>query len=167
LISLLKEWELEGLYTKEEIKELSLIWHFLTPWPDSSAGIHKLEDKFETSTLSNGNQSLLVDLNKSGDLGFKKLQSSGDFGAYKPNPKVYKGAVKKLGVKMEECAMVAAHLYDLKAARGCGMRTIYVEREGEEVMSGSEFEDAKTWVDMWVGKDEGGMLEVARRFGIA
>lgn len=63
--------------------------------------------------------------------------------------------------------MVAAHLYDLKAARGCGMRTVYVEREGEEVMEGSEFEDAKNWVDLWVGKDEGGMLEVARRFGIA
>lgn len=166
LILLLKEWSLEGLYNEDEIKELSLIWHFLVPWPDSSEGIHKLGEKFETSTLSNGNQSLLKDLNESGNLGFKRIQSGADFKAYKPNSKVYKGAVEKMGFEMEEVAMVAAHLYDLKAARELGMRTIYVEREGEETMKGEEFENARGWVDMWVSKDEGGMLEVARRFGI-
>lgn len=168
LIDLLKKWQLDGLYTPDEVKELSLVWHFLDPWDDSSAGIHKLDTKFITSTLSNGNQSLLADLQKHGNLGFKKLQSSGDFKAYKPHPTVYLGAAKTMGLEPQEVAMVAAHLGDLKAARGCGFRTIYVDRSREEAWSvdSEEYRDAKTWVDMWVKEGEGGFLKVARRFGI-
>ncbi|KAH7407832.1 S-2-haloacid dehalogenase 1 [Cadophora sp. MPI-SDFR-AT-0126] len=168
LIDLLKKWGIEGLYSDDEVRELSLIWHFLDPWKDSSAGIHALGKKFLTSTLSNGNHSLLKDLQEHGNLGFKMLQSSGDFKAYKPHPSVYKGAAEKMGFKTEEVAMVAAHLRDLKAARGCGMKTIYVERKQEEAWKtdSEEYEDAKTWVDLWVKEDEDGFLEVARRLGI-
>ncbi|KAH7356576.1 S-2-haloacid dehalogenase 1 [Rhexocercosporidium sp. MPI-PUGE-AT-0058] len=155
LIDLLKKWGIDGVYDENEVKELSLIWHHLDPWADSSAGIRALGKKFMTSTLSNGNQSLLKDLQEHGNLGFKMLQSSGDFKAYKPHP--------------SEVAMVAAHLNDLKAARGCGMRTVYVERRMEEAWSveGEEYEDAKRWVDVWVKEEEEGFLEVARRFGIS
>jgi 2-haloacid dehalogenase len=168
LIDLLKKWKLENLYTKEEVEDLSLVWHYLDPWVDSSSGIHKLGTKFITSTLSNGNQSLLKDLDKHGNLGFKKLQSSGDFKAYKPHPRAYLGAVKVLGFEPEEVAMVAAHLGDLKAARSNGLRTIYVERKREEDWGPDqkEYQDAKTWVDMWVTEEQDGFLEVARRFSI-
>jgi 2-haloacid dehalogenase len=168
LIHLLKKWELEGLYAEDEVEELSLVWHYLDPWTDSSAGLEKLGTKFVTSTLSNGNQSLLKDLVKHGVLRFKKLQSSADFKAYKPDPSVYKGAAKAMGVAPEEVAMVAAHLSDLKAARGCGFRTIYVERSLEEDWKPEqeEYKDAKTWVDLWVTEEEDGFLEVARRFGL-
>jgi 2-haloacid dehalogenase len=168
LIALLKKWELEGLYSNEEVKDLSLIWHYLDPWIDSSTGLQKLGTKFITSTLSNGNQSLLKDLDQHGNLGFKKLQSSADFKAYKPHPSVYKGAAKALELEPGEVAMVAAHLNDLKAARGYGFRTIYVERRQEEDWSPEqeEYKEAKTWVDMWITEHEDGFLEVARRFGI-
>jgi 2-haloacid dehalogenase len=168
LIDLLKKWKLEGLYTEEEVEDLSLVWHYLEPWKDSSAGLQKLGTKFITSTLSNGNLSLLEDLDKHGNLGFKKLQSSADFKAYKPHPRVYKGAAKALGLEPEEVAMVAAHLSDLKAARGCGFKTIYVERKDEEDWrpEQEEYKDAKTWVDIWVTEEEDGFIEVARRFGI-
>lgn len=167
-IDLLKKWKLEGLYTEEEVKELSLVWHYLDPWTDSSAGLQKLGTKFITSTLSNGNPSLLKDLDKHGNLGFKKLQSSADFKAYKPHPSVYEGAAKAMGLAPGEVAMVAAHLSDLKAARGCGYKSIYVERKQEEEWNPEqdEYRDAKSWVDMWVTEEENGFLEVARRFGI-
>lgn len=168
LIDLLKKWDLEDLYTEDEVETLSLIWHYLDPWADSSAGIHKLGTKFITSTLSNGNPSLLKDLQKHGNLGFKKLQSSADFKAYKPHPSTYLGAAKAMGFEPGEVAMVAAHLNDLKAARSCGFRTIYVEREREEDWSpGQEqYQDAKSWVDIWVKEEGDGFLEVAKRFGI-
>jgi 2-haloacid dehalogenase len=168
LTDLLKKWELEGLYTEEEVEDLSLVWHYLDPWTDSSSGLQKLGTKFITSTLSNGNQSLLKDLDKHGNLGFRKLQSSADFKAYKPHPSVYKGAAKAMGLQPDEVAMVAAHLSDLKAARGCGLRTIYVERKHEEDWKPEqeEFKNANTWVDMWVTEGEDGFLGVARRFGI-
>jgi 2-haloacid dehalogenase len=168
LIDLLKDWRLEGLYTDEEIKDLSLIWHFLDPWKDSSEGIQKLGRKFITSTLSNGNLSLLNDLQEYGNLGFQKMQSGEDFKAYKPHPSVYEGAAKALGLDISEVAMIAAHLNDLKAARTCGMKTIYVEREQEEKWNPDEkeYKEAREWVDLWISQEEDGFREVARRFGI-
>ncbi|KAH6674384.1 S-2-haloacid dehalogenase 1 [Halenospora varia] len=168
LIDLLQKWQLEELYTDDEVQDLSLVWHFLDPWSDSSAGLHKLGSKFETSTLSNGNQSLLKDLNEHGHLGFKKIQSAADFMAYKPHPSVYQGAAKAMALDTSEVAMVAAHLSDLKGARGCGFRTIYVERKGEERWKphSDEYKDAKTWVDIWISEDEDGFLEVAKKFDI-
>ena len=52
---------------------------------------------------------------------------------------------------------MAAHLGDLKAAGEVGMRTVYVEREGEESWGGEEVEGARGegWVDLWVGVEEG------------
>lgn len=63
--------------------------------------------------------------------------------------------------------MVASHLDDLKAASRVGMQTVYVERVDEEDWMEDEVRDARAegWVDMWVGVEERGCLEVARRLG--
>ncbi|KAK0638880.1 HAD-like domain-containing protein, partial [Cercophora newfieldiana] len=132
LTELLASHGLEGVFSHSEIETLSKQWHFLTPWEDSAPGIKRLNARYVTATLSNGNLSLLRDLNETGDLGFRELISAEEFKAYKPNAKVYLGACEKLGLEPGEVAMVAAHLGDLEAARGYGMRTVYVERRGEE-----------------------------------
>lgn len=166
LIELLDKWELSGLYTPAEISKLSLVWHRLQPWPDSSEGLGALNAlELVTSTLSNGNTSLLTDLNEYGALGFQRIISAEDFRAYKPDPKTYLGAAEKIGVQPGEVAMVAAHLGDLEQARKNGLRTIYVEREKEEAWGVEEerYSAAKEWVDLWVGVDEGGFVEVAKR----
>ncbi|MCJ1248782.1 hypothetical protein MMC30_006001 [Trapelia coarctata] len=170
LIALLEEHELECLWSADEISEISRIWHFLIPWPDTSRGLRGLNDLgIQTCSLSNGNVSLLEDMAKFAHLPWTHIFSSEHFGAYKPSPKVYSGAVKKLGLREEECAMVAAHLADLKAAHDCGLKTIYVEREREESWPIDEIEAAKKegWVDLWVALDEGegkgGFLAVVRK----
>ncbi|KIW22682.1 haloacid dehalogenase, type II [Cladophialophora immunda] len=170
LHQILVDHGLEGLWTDEEVQKISMIWHFLDPWPDSSPGLGRLNARFETATLSNGNTALLRDLATHGHLPYKHILSGEDFGAYKPHPSVYLGAAQKLGLEPAECALVAAHLGDLKAARGCGYQTIYIERPQEEGWSKEDTEQAKQqgWVDMWIGLDEGegGFLEIARRFGV-
>lgn len=180
LVALLRRHGLWGVFAlgddvSAEVDELSLVWHRLTPWPDSADGLRALgpggggdgDDGLSlvTATLSNGNRTLLEDLDAFGSLGFARLFSAEDFGAYKPDPRVYLGAVERLGCQPGEVAMVAAHLNDLDAARKLGLRTIYVERDGEEDWEvGSErYEAARGWVDLWVGVDEGGFVEVARR----
>lgn len=167
LEGLLRAHGLAGVLDGAGVRELSLVWHRLTPWPDSAAGLRELGGNgLVTATLSNGNRALLADLDTFGGLGFGRLFSAEDFGAYKPDPRVYLGAVERLGVGGPgEVAMVAAHLGDLDAARRLGLRTVYVERDGEEDWEvGSErYEAAKGWVDLWVGVDEGGFVEVARR----
>lgn len=165
LKTLLNKWQLEGVYSEAEIESLSLVWHRLEPWSDSSSGIEQLNKTLVTSTLSNGNVDLLKDLNDFGNLGFQKLQSAEDFKAYKPNPSVYLGAARKLGYRPEEVAMVAAHLNDLKAARECGLRTIYVERLREEAWEedSEKYQQAKQWVDLWITIRENGFVTVAEK----
>lgn len=148
---------------------MSLIWHFLTPWPDSSPGLSLLSQKYITATLSNGSVKLLSDLAETGKLAYTHILSAEMWSAYKPNPVVYHGAAEKLGLKAEECALIAAHLGDLWAARKCGFRTIYVDRLREEGWDEERKEKAREWVDLWLdgrGLDEkGGMVEVARLLG--
>src|ERR1700712_3460669 len=132
LQELLAFWKLEGLWNPIELLNVSLIWHRLEPWADSKEGIAALNGLGWTCTLSNGNTSLLHDLQIYTNLGFTRLFSAEDFGTFKPNKAVYLGAAEKLGVPPSQCFMVAAHLADLKAAKGCGYRTVYVERPMEE-----------------------------------
>ena len=167
LISLLRQYGLDGLWDKDEVQRISMIWHFLDPWDDSSEGLKMLNQKFETATLSNGNTSLLKDLADYAKLSYGHLISAEDFQAYKPNPRVYNGAAKKLGFATNECALVAAHLGDLQAAKACGYQTIYIERTQEEAWSEEKIAKAKQdgWVDIWISVDGGGFKEVARRLG--
>lgn len=165
---LLQERGILELFNENELWDLTFAWHRLDPWTDSSEGLALLNTKFITSTLSNGNVSLLEDLKKHGSLPFTHLISSEHFGAYKPSPLVYKGAAKKLGLEPSQCALVAAHLNDLEAAKNCGFHTVYVEREHEEAWSSEKVAQTKAagWVDIWIDQDIGGFIEVARRFGI-
>ncbi|KAF5665859.1 hypothetical protein FHETE_6498 [Fusarium heterosporum] len=165
LVELLEAWNLTGLYSPSEIESLSLVWHRLTPWDDSSEGIQKLGKAYKTSTLSNGNVSLLRDLDDYGNLGFQHLLSAEKFGAYKPNPTVYSGAVRELGLESHQVAMVAAHLNDLDAARACGLRTVYVERPREEAWGTDDekYQQAKEWVDVWITEDDQGFLTLAQK----
>ncbi|KAJ5730222.1 uncharacterized protein N7483_004730 [Penicillium malachiteum] len=172
--SLAQDWRssygrgIRELFNDDELWDLTLSWHRLNPWPDSVAGLDLLNTKFTTSTLSNGNMSLLEDLKKYGHLPFNQLVSSENFRAYKPSPIVYHGAADLLEHTPAQCALVAAHLSDLKAAKGCGFQTIYVERELEEAWSSDRIAQAKAegFVDIWVGLNEGGFVEAARRLGI-
>jgi 2-haloacid dehalogenase len=169
LEALLKEYDLGELWSKEEMDDISRIWHKLAPWPDSAPGLTKLNDLgFVTATLSNGNTKLLTDLANFGKLPYARILGAEDFGAYKPHEKVYRGAAEMLEAKAEECALLAAHLGDLEAARRCGFRTVYIERENEEGWSKEKAEAARRegWVDMSVSVGEGGFEEVARRFGV-
>lgn len=165
LIELLQRWGLAGLYSDTEIDSLSLVWHRLNPWPDSSPGLHALGRTYSTATLSNGNVALLRDLDDFGDLGFRRLLSAENFGAYKPKPAVYLGAVRELGLEAGQVALVAAHLADLAAARDCGLRTVYVERDREETWKPEEerYQEALEWVDVWISREEQGFLALARK----
>lgn len=166
LVTLLAERGLEGVYNDAEIESLSLVWHRLLPHEDSSAGLSALSKRYDLATLSNGNTSLLRDLvDYSPDpLPFDHLLSAETFGAYKPHPNTYLGAARELGVDPSEVAMVAAHLGDLESARRYGLRTIYIERQGEEVWAEEEprYAEARKWVDLWVGREQEGIKTIAR-----
>jgi 2-haloacid dehalogenase len=117
--------------SKDDFDRLTLGWHRLTPWPDSVSGLTRLKTKFIISPLSNGNVALMTNLAKHAGLPWDLILCAEIFQRYKPDPRVYRGAVKLLGLEPHQVMLVAAHNYDLIDARGCGLRTCFVPRPQE------------------------------------
>ena len=111
-----------------EVEHLNRVWHRLNAWPDVVGGLRRLKASHVISTLSNGNVALLVDMAKHAGLPWDCVLSAELFQHYKPDPEVYQGAARLLGVERDELLMVAAHPGDLVAAQRAGLRTAYVPR---------------------------------------
>ncbi|KAL2801838.1 HAD-like domain-containing protein [Aspergillus granulosus] len=169
LENILRNWLVRGLFNDDDLKDLTLAWHRLDPYPDTVPGLSLLSTKFPTSTLSNGNVKLLEDLQEHNSLPFTHITSAEHFNAYKPSPEVYHAAARRFGLRTSQCCLVAAHLVDLQAAKRCGFQTIYVERHLEEAWDSEDVARAREegFVDQWIELVEGsGLIEVARYFGI-
>jgi 2-haloacid dehalogenase len=50
------------------------------------------------------------------------IASAEEFGAYKTSPQVYREAAARFELDPSQCAMVATHLFDLKAAKAQGFQ---------------------------------------------
>ncbi len=111
-----------------ERAELNRAWHRLRPWPDSVRGLRRLKRRYTVATLSNGNVSLLNNMAKNAGLPWDLILSAELFQHYKPDPEVYLGAARLIGIEPAELMLVAAHKSDLRAAQACGLRTALVER---------------------------------------
>jgi 2-haloacid dehalogenase len=46
LRELVAEWQIEGLWDDEQLREISLVWHRLEPWADSAMGVALLNRLF-------------------------------------------------------------------------------------------------------------------------
>lgn len=136
LDGLLKQFSISNL-EEHEIRQLNRVWHRLMPWPDAVAGLNRLKSRFVLATLSNGNVSLLVNLAKNVGLPWDCVLSGELFRHYKPDPEVYQGAVRILGLQPAEVMMVAAHPYDLQAAKEQGLSTAFVPRPLERGPKGA------------------------------
>ncbi len=128
---------------EDQAADLNRIWHRLQSWPDAVAGLLALKKNYTITTLSNGNLSLLVAMAKHGGLPWDTVLSAELFGHYKPDPEVYLGAARLLGLSPQQVMMVACHPSDLRAAAACGLRTAYVARPLERGLGGL----LETWVD--------------------
>ncbi len=111
-----------------QISDFNRIWHRLNPWPDSVPGLLQLKARHIIASLSNGNVALLVNMAKHAGLPWDTVLSAELFHHYKPDPEVYLGAARLLGLEPAQVMMVAAHPSDLCAAAACGLRTAYVAR---------------------------------------
>jgi 2-haloacid dehalogenase len=113
------------------VRRLALAGHRLRPWPDAQDTLRRLAQQFTIVALSNGNLSMLTDLFAAGGLTWHCVLSGEMVYAYKPDPAVYRLALDRLALDPRRTLMVAAHPWDLRAAAALGLRTAYIEREGE------------------------------------
>ena len=114
--------------SEPELDELNRVWHRLDPWDDVVPGLTRLKERFVLATLSNGNISLMVEMAKRAGLPWDAILGAEVAHHYKPDPEAYLTTAGLLGLRPEECMMVAAHGTDLAAAAACGFRTAYVWR---------------------------------------
>jgi len=127
------EWSHVGALWDESTRvALNLVWHRLKGWPDTVQGLFALKKQVIIATLSNGNVRLLIDMAKHSNLPWDTVFSAELFDTFKPNPKVYLQAIHHLSFPPSQCAMVAAHIHDLRVAASLGMKTVYVRRVGED-----------------------------------
>ncbi|TDZ77594.1 haloacid dehalogenase type II [Mycobacteroides salmoniphilum] len=106
-------------------------WQRLIPWPDVPAGLSGLRARAVVATLSNTDMATMVNLFKRLGISWDAVLTAEVFGSFKPDPVVYRRALGYLGIKPGDAAMVAAHPYDLRAAREIGMGTVFVSRPHE------------------------------------
>ena len=113
------------------VERVNRFWHRLEPWPDAVNGLHRLKERFVIGTLTNGNLALMVDVARHAGLPWDVLFCADLFQHYKPDPQVYLGACRLLGLPPSEVMLCAAHNYDLRAARALGFRTAFIPRPTE------------------------------------
>ncbi len=126
----LAEFGIEGLSAGDR-DNLAMAWHRLSPWPDAPEGIARLRGKFIVSTLTILSVALILDVSRNAPFTWDAVISCEMIGHYKPRPIVYETGAKWLGLRPEECLMVACHNIDLLAARKVGFRTAFIHRHRE------------------------------------
>ncbi|MGO9212080.1 MAG: haloacid dehalogenase type II [Terriglobales bacterium] len=130
LDALLPRYGVENVLESDR-RQMARAWRWLDPWPDTIAGLTRLKRKYVIGTLSNGGQGLLVDMAKYAGLPWDTVLSADLFKRYKPDAAVYLGAAALLARPTSSLMLVAAHNYDLAAARSHGYRTAFVARPTE------------------------------------
>ena len=130
LVDLLDRYELSA-FSDDDIDHMNRAWHRLDPWPDAVPGLSLLKAKYVIAPCSNGNVALIVDMAKRVGLPWDVVLGAEPTRSYKPMPEAYLGSCRMLGMAPSEVLMVAAHNYDLDAARECGLSTAFVPRRTE------------------------------------
>ena len=130
LDEILPRYGMVGLAENDKA-HLNRVWHRLNPWPDAVAGLRRLKQKYVISPLSNGDVSCLVNMARHAGLPWDVILCAEIFRHYKPDREAYLGAIELLGCRPHEVMMIAAHNYDLRAARSHGIRTGFVPRPTE------------------------------------
>ncbi len=101
--------------------------------PDVPAGLRELAAAgLRVVTLTNGSlaqSTQLLERAGVADLVEQRL-SVDDAGRWKPHPDAYRWMADRCGVRLERCAMVAVHPWDLQGAGVVGMTCGWIDRQG-------------------------------------
>lgn len=120
-----------GDLSSDALDKLNLVWHRLSPWPDSVEGLTLLKSRYIIGPHSNGNIALMVDMAKNGGLPWDVILGAEVVRQYKPMPETYDRCCEALGLAPGQVMMTAAHNNDLAAARARGLKTGFVPRPTE------------------------------------
>ena len=110
---------------------LNRAWEKLPPWPDALPGLEALRSRYLVAPCSNGSIAMMARLARSAGLPWDAIVGAEIARDYKPQAAVYRASAAALGLAPEAVMMVAAHNFDLAAAREAGLKAAFVPRPEE------------------------------------
>ena len=123
--------------SEADVRELTLSWRKLDPWPDTVDGLRRLKQQFTIAPLSNGTFATLTSMAKYGGLAWDCIISTDLRRTYKPHRDAYLLAPNLLDLEPDDVTLVAAHSNDLRGAQQHGLHTALVPRPLEWGAAGS------------------------------
>lgn len=106
-----------------------------TPWPDLAGLVGVVQPLVVLTNNDHHMMKIIMGLESVVAAGFH-FHSADDSQCFKPAERMYRDAMVDWCVKPSESLMVAAHNFDLAAAKALGMKTCFVTRPGEDVSDG-------------------------------
>ena len=123
------------------------------PFPDVNSALRRLAPRHRLAIISNTGRHLLGGTIKNFPVRFDALITAEDARAYKPDPRIFRLALERMGCLPGEVAHVAFGApYDLEPAHDLGMRVIYLNREGlphSELPVEAEIQSLEDLTAMW------------------
>ena len=127
----LAEFGLEDTVDDESRASLNRAWEKLPPWPDVVPGLEALHGRYLLAPCSNGSIGMMARLARFAGLPWDAIVGADIAHDYKPQAAVYRASATALDLAPEAVMMVAAHNFDLAAAREAGLKTAFVSRPDE------------------------------------
>jgi len=107
---------------------LALVGHRLVPWPDTVRQLSDLAKVLPVFGLTNAGLAQVAEMSFYGGLRWHAVLSTERVRTFKPNPATYQLAIDELHLHPQQTLFVAAHPWDLTAAKRLQFRTAYLPR---------------------------------------
>ncbi|MBM3948771.1 MAG: haloacid dehalogenase type II [SAR202 cluster bacterium] len=103
----------------------------LEPFPEVSSALQALSG-YRLAMLSNGSPDMLRAVVEHAGLSdvFEQVISVDELRVYKPSPKVYRLACRKLGLRAGDIGFVSSNSFDVVGAKRFGLKVFWVNRSG-------------------------------------
>ena len=116
--------------SEEAFRELMENYLQLAPYAEVPAALKALSQRIPLAILSNGSPEMLLKVTQHN--GFtphlKHVLSVHELSIFKPSPRVYELAVKKLGVPKEQIGFVSSNSWDAVGAKAYGFHVFWINR---------------------------------------
>jgi 2-haloacid dehalogenase len=116
--------------SEEACRELMENYLQLKPYPEVPAALAALARRIPLAILSNGSPEMLLKVTQHNGLmpHLKHVLSVHELGIFKPSPRVYELAVRKLGVPKEAIGFVSSNSWDAVGAKAYGFHVFWINR---------------------------------------
>jgi 2-haloacid dehalogenase len=99
------------------------------PFPDTLASLKTLGPRFQLVIVSNIDDDLFDLTQPRLGINFDHVITAAQVGAYKPDPRVFETAIRRIGVPKQRILHVAQSLYhDIAPAKAIGLDTVWIDR---------------------------------------